>query len=42
MLRADPSTLIPSYLEVDRSDKNVPDLGKDKSIIELEDYSDIK
>ncbi len=42
MLRADPSTLIPPYLELDRSDKNVPDLGKDKSITELEDYSDIK
>lgn len=42
MLRADPSTLIPPYLELDRSDNNVPDLGKDKSITELEDYSDIK
>lgn len=42
MLRADPSTLIPPYLELDRSDKNVPDLGKEKPVSELEEYSDLK
>jgi hypothetical protein len=42
MLRADPTTLIPPYLELDRLDKNVPDLGKDKPVSELEDYSDLK
>jgi hypothetical protein len=42
MLRADPSTLIPPYLELDRSDKNVPDLGKEKPVTDLEDYSDLK
>ena len=41
MLRADPSTLIPPYLELDRSDKNIPDLGKEKPVSELKDYSDL-
>jgi len=42
MLRAVPSTLIPPYLELDRSDKNVPDLGNEKPVSDLEDYSDLK
>jgi hypothetical protein len=42
MLRADPSTLIPPYLELDRSDKNVPDLSKEKPVTDLKDYSDLE
>jgi hypothetical protein len=42
MLQADSSTLIPPYFELERLDKNIPDLGKDTKVEDVEEFSNLK
>jgi hypothetical protein len=42
LIRADPSTIIPPYLELDRSDKSTPDLSSAFTVEATESYSEVK
>jgi hypothetical protein len=41
-LQADPTTIIPPYFELDRSDKSVPDLASNFLISSLDSYASVK
>jgi len=42
LLRADPKTIIPPFLELDRNDKTTPDLSANFSIDATESFSEVK
>ncbi len=42
LIRADPSTIIPPYLELDRNDKSTPDLSSAFMVEATDSYSEVK